>query len=329
MSAVFVDWVTCFERHSVEEPLPILVDEIVVAYDRDGLARRELLRPTAVAGSWDTSLRLRCDGHSVALSGNWGRFSRRDNVFGFGIAETFRRGNDVLSGLGLPGFTTTRRVAGDEARAGASLSRLDLTCNFSAGSDSRARAVIRWLGTRSVARVKRGLVGDESVWWANTRYMFKAYLKAAELVAHGCTDQRLIQWAHDMGIVRIEVELKRRLLDELEMRDPRDISDDRLVEVFRERTEILRSMPADHADEADLLHAVPTKTRTILAAWLAGHDVKTLVSRATLFRHAKTLREYGIDILSERDVRVMPVRVRTIELREAEPPDWYEFEDYA
>ena len=87
---------------------------------------------------------------------------------------------------------------------GAVVSRLDITRNYSTGSESSARAFIRWLGARSISRMKRGQAGDESVWWANTRHMLKAYIKHLEMIKHGAdSNDDLVSWLKDQGVVSV------------------------------------------------------------------------------------------------------------------------------
>ena len=205
---------------------------------------------------------------------------------------------------------------------GASVSRIDLTCNFGTGSEAQARAVIRWLSGQSVKRVKRGQAGDDSVWWANTRSMFKAYRKDVEMVAHGAAeDSRGVEWAKCHGVVRVEVELKRSLVQEMGLRDLGEITQERLEEAYLERTEILRRV--DRSDDPDILAAIPGRYRITAAAWLAGQHVADLIPRSTLYMHAKVLRGYGIDIFSARNICNFPVKVRVVELEPLGVPEWY------
>jgi len=170
--------------------------------------------------------------------------------------------------------------------------------------------------------MKRGQAGDESVWWSNTRHMFKAYRKAAEMVKHGrASDEFSVQWCHQNGVVRVEVELKRRLLEELEMRQFCDVNDQLIAECFADQTEILRRV--DRSDEPDIIAAIPSRSRGYASAWLAGQDVRAFMSNGTLYRHAKVLREYGIDILQPRNVIGFPIKVRVVDLVPAAVPDWY------
>lgn len=319
---VFIDWITASQHHP-GGGLPIIVGGVVVWHDRAGNVRCERASPTSVGGSFGTTIRVGCDGSRVYLSGNPGRFYREDNVFNFGWLGTIEACNRILAGIGLPPFTAAVGISGDEGwRPGARLHRLDITANFSTGTEARARAVIRWLSGQSVARMKRGQAGDESCWWANSRHMFKAYLKGAEMVAHGKSkDDELVQWCIDQGIVRVEVELKRRLLGELGLAEFESISDEILADVFHQQTEILRRV--DRSDDIDVLSAVPSRYRMTAAAWLSGQDVRLVLSRATLFRHAKVLRDYGLDIMQARNVEKFPIVVRVVDLQPVAKPDWY------
>lgn len=325
--SVFIDWVSASQYHP-DGGLPVLCGGLCVWYDESGNARSERISGKGVVGSFDTRVRVGCDGYRVSLSGNVGRFGRSDNLFNHGWQGTLAACNRVLGSVGLPPFTVVPGVRGLATVRPARLGRLDITANFEAGSDAQARAVIRWLGSQAVARVKRGQVGDESVWWANTRYMFKAYLKWVEMMKHGMgADEWPVAWARERGLVRVEVEAKRRLLPEVGLQGFEEVSQDRIEDVYREHTSVLRRV--DQSDDPDVLALIPSRSRMFAAAWLAGQDVTSLCSRSTLFRHAKVLRGYGLDIMSPRNISQFPVRVRTVELRPIAVPDWYDLGEAA
>lgn len=322
--AVFIDWLTISQHHSTGG-LPIIVNGLLVWYDRCGNPRLERSSPSNIGGSFSTSVRVGCDGSRVFFSGNPGRYGREDNLFCFGWQTTIERTNRVLAGIGLPPFASAERLPGSTCwgDGGARIHRLDLTANYRAGSNAQARAVIRWLGAQSVSRVKRGMAGDESVWWANTRYMFKAYLKGPEMIKHGkSSDEFVVDWCERNGIVRVEVELKRRLLQELGLDRFHAISDAQLLEIYHDQTGLMRRV--DRSDEPDILSLIPARYRMTAAAWLAGQDVGSMLSRATLFRHARVLRDYGIDIFQSRNIEQFPTRVRVVELEQVGVPDWYD-----
>lgn len=329
LPSVFIDWFSASQFHP-QGGLPLYVSGVSAIFDVDGNCTFERACATGLSGSFESSVRVLCDGYRVSLSGNVGRFNRQDNLFNFGFVETVRRANAILASLDLPPFSTgegkASYVAGGDGNRrdmcirGAVVSRLDITCNYSAGSDAQARAVIRWLAGRSIARKKRGYSGDESVWWANTWTMLKAYRKGAEMRAHR-GDQELIQWADDCGLVRVELELKKRQLSEIGLSHLGDITDEKLQAVFEEHTEPFRRI--DSSDEPDILVSIPSRSRAYASAWLGGQDVRLLCSQATLYRHAKVLRGYGLDILEPRNIERFPVKVRVIDLVPLEVPDWY------
>jgi hypothetical protein len=231
-------------------------------------------------------------------------------------------------GQGLPPFTPKRISKDGSTQNGAKISRLDITCNLEAGNEQQARAVIRWLGAQSVSRMKKGLAGDESIWWSNTHHMLKAYLKHAEMLKHGINeDDPLYILCQEKGVVRVEVELKRRLLKKLGLSELHTITDEKLCQIYEEQTEIFKRV--DRSSDLDILDALPLRSRVYASAWLAGENLVGIVSRPTLFRHNKILKEYGIDIMQPRNVDKLPVTVRIIDLKPLERPDWYDMEEIA
>lgn len=174
--------------------------------------------------------------------------------------------------------------------------------------------------------MKKGRAGDESVWWVNTRHMLKAYIKHIEMLKHGCSpDDPVYLFCKQQGVVRVEIELKKRLLHDEGLTKLEDITNEKLVKIFESETEIFRRV--DRSDEPDIIDSIPSKSRIYASAWLAGQDLSNLASQATLYRHAKILREYGIDILESRNVERFPVKVQIIDLKPLSMPDWYSLED--
>lgn len=150
--------------------------------------------------------------------------------------------------------------------------------------------------------------------------MLKAYRKGPELEKRGA-DREIVEYCNDLGVVRVEVELKRRELDERGLREFCDISQEKLEGAFTEAMEPFRRV--DCSGDPDLIEGLPRRLRAIAMAWLAGQDVRLCCSRATLFRHAKVLRAVGIDILEPRNVERFPVKVQVIDLVPLAAPDWY------
>ena len=324
---VFVDWITVAERHP-QGGLPIVCKGVHSWSDSQGVCRAERISSTNLCGSHSTSVLLGSDGASVFLAGNVGRLSRQDNVFNLGWQATIEKSNRILVANGLPEFSVTRSNAGEKSSYGARLLRVDITCGFSSGSDAQARALIRWAQGLSVARMTRGYKGDWGVYWVNTRRMVKAYLKAPEMVEHGMSpDEWLVTWTRDQGMVRLEVEVKRRELQALGLNFLGDVTDEKLRAIFAEETAFLRKV--DRSDEPDILMAIPSRSRPYAAAWLKGQDLRQICSNGTFYRHAKVLRGFGIDITQRRDIHNFPVKVRVVDLVPLSPPSWYEWDEAA
>lgn len=322
---IFIDWITINQFHAGKS-LPVLVSGSTVVYDQYGIPRFERARPARFIGSHETSIQITCNGVFVSLSGNAGRFSRPDNLFSYGVRETVQKASHLVMDQGLPEFTPGFTASNGQYTRGATVSRLDITANYATGSESQARAFIRWLADKSVSRMKKGRAGDESVWFVNSRHMIKAYIKHIEMEKHGMSkDDQLYQWCKEQGIVRVEVELKKRMLDTEGLYHLEAITEEKLIEIYHRETEILKRV--DRSDEPDIIDSLPARYRMTAAAWLAGEDVRSFLSRATLFRHAKVLREYGLDILEPRSIVKFPTKVNVIELRPVSPPDWYQFND--
>jgi hypothetical protein len=154
--------------------------------------------------------------------------------------------------------------------------------------------------------------------------MLKVYIKALEMEAHGVNTGRSYEYARDNGIIRLELELKRRELSDLGWSDFAEFlkgwNMGQVHKLFADYEKVL-SMSAIPND-ADFIDSLPLKHRAIAAVFLSGRDVRSLCSRATFFRHRKALLDYGIDISDERPER-LNTKVKTVEIHAVTAPEWY------
>ena len=322
MKGLFCDWITLWQVLPEHQPLN---SGCVVTFDRNGTATFERYRSARVVGSYETAVTVKSDGRTVVASGNFGRFGRKDNVFGFDPMGVFDIVQRVLGYSGLPLFDLVAGSEGSDASSGRlRLSRIDLTRNYQCGGIANARSIIREISGRSVSRAKRGIAGDESVWWSNTRYMIKFYIKALEMMHHGAEEGELLQYCKDNGIFRAELELKRRELDLLGWTDFEAFLEawnmGTVHKIFDKHTEILNKL--DRSGESGFLDSLPQRLRVTAAAWMSGRDVRSMMSRATYFRVRKALLEYGIDI-GDSKTTAITTRIREIEISAVDAPDWY------
>ena len=296
----------------------------------------DCLAPLSYRGSHETNLQIKSDGKRISLSGNVGRFHRPENVFNLGWADTLAKANDVMQSLNLPPFfagvcapttsnTHSRIKRGRSLHwTGATVQCLHLTKNYLCGSHDDALAVINWLDSQSVKRMKRGRLGLTTVVFGDPKYIqVEFYLKGAELLAHKKTGNLPIaQWCKDAGMLRAEVKISADALRDFNLRYVGEVTMTKIVQLFVQRTEILyRVRPQIEEFDSSLL---PKHVRLTAEAWLKGIDVKTTLSNGAFYRQAGILRDYGIDIATPRNIETFPVRVRTINIQAAQLPDWYD-----
>lgn len=342
--ALFVDWLTVWQVHPEHPPLN---SGAVVSFDKAGRILFECLRASRVVGSHSTSCTFKSDGESLMASGNFGRFNRNDNLFGFDPAAVLRKANDVASRIELPQFravspsacrdgnpsglvlvgneTAWRPEGAGEGADMLHLSRVDLTRNYSTGGLTNARALIRDISRKNTARAKRGIAGDESVWFTNTRFMLKFYIKALEMAAHGDTESKAYQYALQHGIVRAELELKRRHLADLGWHDfsqfLRAWDMGTVHQLFDEySTPYMQSKGI--TSPSVFVDSLPQRLRVVASAFLFGQDVRSMLSRRTFYRYRKALLDYGLDIADDSPAQISTI-VRQVEIQPLTAPDWY------
>lgn len=235
---------------------------------------------------------------------------------------------------GTPEYAVARKFCheGDltPGHEGARVWSIHVTRNFVAGSEANAIGVLNWLDGQSVARVKKKRFGKSTVVWGSLKYcQVEAYLKADEMMDHcrGEIEREIMrqnpvyQWCRENGVVRVEVKAAKDCLRDLGLTWAGDWTMEKVIKLFEARTEVLHRVKAD-IEEFDPA-TLPSKVALTASAWLRGEDVKRFMNLRTFQRHAKLLRDYGIDIAEPRNVASMPIRVKTIELKAAPAPHWY------
>lgn len=346
----FVDWLTMRQSHEFE--LPVINAGVVCGIDTHGEIEWQTQRASQIQGSFETSIQLRSDGHTVMFSGNVSRFGRTNNLFGFSFSDCLRRVNQVLERFGLPPFSAGQKFYRNvrhsdgsftvsPAWTGATLSRIDLTANYETGSLANARAYLEWLSTQQGnARLKVGtrLDGETVDWGRGSRRIYsKIYIKSAELRKHAApgdlvfnddetqdTDlARLVRHCENVGLVRFEVTAKATQLIAMGCNYLGGFDMHKIVELFTDRAAVLTR--ADHAH--DDFETLPNAFRRTARDYLAGDDLERHLSISTFRRHRLALLPYGIDISVRRNVINFLPRVRVIELKAAPVPVWYQLDE--
>ncbi|MDE1716314.1 phage/plasmid replication protein, II/X family [Chromobacterium amazonense] len=342
------------ETGEVEPVLPIVDSGVVGKWGRDMETGEINENPEwgahghlHIRGSFDSLIRVRCDGFTVELEGNIGRLDRPDNLFNLDFDQTIEACNKLLARFRLPPFCKGERVRNENPSdydmkkgvspmmwTGATISELHVTQNYATGSEANANAFVRWLSTQSMSNIKRGRTAPESCTWGSEggRKKITAYIKHLEMLAPGHCHGRskpqikldpVYRFAQEQGIVRLELKAKRLLLRDAGLRYLGDITMPALVNLFNEHVGPLVNRTREDLTTLDI-DALPSKLKLTAACYLRGEDVRRHLSTATFYRHAKELRAYGIDIaepLAKFD-KVNHV-IKVIEISPVAAPDWY------
>lgn len=341
----FIDWINIAQNHIDGPDLPSICGGYLTREDKDFKHEWTVGSFDRFEGSHDTSVSVRAFSRTVEVRGNVGRIDRFDNLFNHDIDGTKSILNGrILGSLGLPPMTPappswveddnrSHLRANSRFYPGATVSLLHVTRNYATGSAKNAQEFINYLATQSVANVKRSRAGATSVAWGKKggRKMIKGYIKAPEMKAHTKSKlwtpehQRLYEFCNDVGLVRLEMEMGRKLLEENGMRGLGGITMGKVIQLFDEMVERPLLNP-QRFENGYALDKLSRKARLAFLAWEKGVDLLAddFCSRATLYRYAKEVREVlGLSILEKRDFETLPVRYKVIEPKAIEVPEWY------
>ncbi|RZO82772.1 MAG: hypothetical protein EVA65_16540 [Oceanococcus sp.] len=305
-----------------------------------------------VEGSHDSRIMIRsqnkCDEDTfkeVYISGNPAKFLQGHNLFGSDdllslMAYALRRALDAI-GKPVDEFTYRRWLVG----AGVEIKMVDITYMWHVGSRDKARTWLRALShTGHMKHRGRGEFRGETLYYGrkSRRWAMKMYCKGDELDSkkkghrlpgsffidpYKLDGKRLQLYADDC--VRFELrllslELKRLHLDEGTWWQTVDA-----LQLFRAHLQGLQMSEQKLRYEALELE-LPDHLSKTYRMWRKGYDLRTMLNKATYYRHRKDLLEHGVDIgvtaagdASAPESRVVPI-LRPLEAVPARVPDWAE-----
>ena len=367
--STFIDWISIRQRHDGAD-LPVIGDGVRVSGNSFQMVEVEgqsycVLQPGTEGisysiprlqkrGSHDTSLLVRCDGHTVELSGNVGRFDRSDNIWNYDIQDTIAKASEIVRAHDLPAFTPGECRHKESVSkhdhdlglwtewTGATLAELHVTRNYYVGNEKLASEAMRYFAGLRAARIAKGVYGDESVVFGKRsgklHKRLVIYRKAAEMLAHAKGDEAKkrvrasdeYQLARDLGLIRFECKWGRDFLRDNGLRFIGDADMGKLIRLFDAETGFLHTVTPDRA--ARIVSDMPTKLRAAALLWIRGDDLRNLYPKTTYHRHVKALRDYGIDASEPRGIKsdgsidqlqALLDNLPKFELRELPAPDWY------
>lgn len=360
---VFIDWLRLVQQHP---DCPVWGSTRRIETDLEtGEVQWEVVRGESVRGSFDTGLYVRSTGSEVSVSGNPSKFARLDNLVGLTTLDACMDVyNAVLRDLGLPLFelqcmaSTVGDFGGERLRIGPTITDVHVTRNLICGQGGD-RAFLDWMSSQHLGRLPYTLTAETTV-QAGTlaRRQHQLYLKGPELRAHALKWrrarspdklevkdeavaylERLIDYCEKNGVVRDEVKLGRKWLQESAFRYPEQWCEETASKLHADNSEI-ETMNAgalsNYGSEvrAKLIGAGISERQAGLMAnavsgWLAGQVWDQGLGVRARQKYCKALRQHcGLDLRRPSNVRALAVCVkpRVLEARELELtdlPDWY------
>lgn len=313
--SVMCDWLTISHRfHTEDEPGMVVNGGKIMRIDADGVIDWEqvcwenLRCPTS-----DTSLRIRCDGVKMQMTGNIGRWMQEDNLQGLTVMQCVDLWAKFLSSRGiLPPLFGTRPAVGD---SGTFITRVDLaanmwTDNFSALTQT---AMSQRIGQKPARAGKYGAMwGYEAKrgnWVKAKLYDKTCELEGRRTPASGATVARFEVQLGGEKLKRLGLDSVNKWKEENDMENVtyKEFAD----QVFRQQT-----MAESWSD-------IPIRVRQYAVLWRDGVDIRGQFKSPSGFYKVRTkLLEHGLDIaqpcnivsLTRRivEVRVMPLQSRRV-----------------
>lgn len=317
---IFCDWFSGF----INLDLDYLHDGRVIKIKGNGEIEFETLCLMQVTGSYDDTISVKSclipaapewsafrgqnisANYRVYISGNPTKFLQGHNVYGhsdmLGVIMDFIK--LVLQKLDIDEFTIAR-VLKDPIR----ITRLDITQNYVLDS---ALAVSDWLRHAAVFMTGKNqkVDNDKTVYIGKNsrRVSIKIYNKANEMLFHRKTfnlDDSAFLSLHNtaLNLIRIEVTLRGKKLDDLTANYIQKVSNPMLNELYESQLHKM-NLPENIEVTEEIINELSPKFAGVYRHWQNGIDLKTRMSKAQYYRYRKFfLDNYNLDIsLPPRDL---------------------------
>ena len=288
--SVICDWLTAV--HVYPEGVPSRESGRVLKVTPDGEIEWESQCWESIrCPSSDTSIRAKCDGRALRVTGNVGRFGRSSNVTGYSLGVCVDRARVLLDNLGfdVQGFGAVGSKS-EFGRMGTVLTRVDLAANCLV---SDYPMLCQALMLRKIGKLlpKMGNYGPS--WGYGKRAGWvraKLYDKEAEQAGRKTTSP-------GATMARFEVQLggewlRVNGLDTVESWVNGDGGVDMGQVIWGRFAEQAFREGADGASFTEL----PASLQRYALFWKDGVDVRSVTKLSNYYRVRKALLEFGIDI---------------------------------
>jgi len=315
-NSVICDWLTI--SHPLRKAHPVVNDGQILRIMPDGTTvwTTECWKTLKCASS-DTSLRIKCDGEKVMMTGNIGRFGQTDNLNGHTVVECIELWRQLLATY-FPGITDffgadfqmVNRATGEVQLSGTRITRCDLAGNFYTDNFASLTQMLmtRKLGQRPPRAGKFGPMWGYDSKRANW-LKAKVYDKSCELEGRRTP-------ATGATTARFEVQLGSEILKRkgLHIADgwknwtkEKDMENVTFLEfsnqVFRDQA------------TAESWLDIPPRLRQYAVLWRDGTPLRNQCkSEATFYRVRKALLMHGIDASQPCNVMTLVRRIEVVKV---------------
>lgn len=304
--SVSCDWLTI--SHRLDEPIKQLSSGRTLKLDRDGVINWESLDwEKLYCPSSDTSLRIRCDGNKLQMTGNISRWKQENNLLGLTVQECVEVWAALLPSLDihLPMFGTRVRE-GTVGEGGTTITRVDLAGNME--TDNFAAlchcTMNNRIGQKPARAGKYGTIWGYEAKRANW-VKAKLYDKTAEMEGRRTPST-------GATVARFEVQLGSEFLKREDL--------DKVSEWKGggEMEKVIHGRFAEQAfrtaAEVNSWDQIPARLRGIAYAWRDGVCIRNELKKANFYKTRKRLLEYGIDIAVECNVLAFTAKIREVKV---------------
>lgn len=290
--------------------LPLASSGCIVSFTNDGEVEWTKGKRNQLVGSYDDTINISSTGalnqdgycEELEIDGNITKFLQGHNVWGssdhLGLARSLIEwllykdpNNTLITPFSNPVLDPHSWVC----------NRIDITSYAEVGSRNNVRTTLDTMALTGHTKYQRANSTKGTIYFNKNsrRWAFKFYDKFKEVNTNS-KQRRIKAPVATQEFLKKSVETKIRcelVLRQNEMRD-RDIktlNDIKPYELFKDYLGRLK-FEANNKMTNEQVTNLPQKLKLTYLAWSQGHDVRTLVSDATFYRHKSDLAKLGIDL---------------------------------
>jgi II/X family phage/plasmid replication protein len=302
----------------------------VFSVDPDGEVEWRSPKRVQATGSFDKKISIKSiggtgDGRATHLwvNGNPSKFLQGHNVFGSdNIISLMSDLFDVIApqfGLTPTAEELFRIQSGDYE-----LKTVDINYSYELPTRADVLQFIRALEYKSKTRHGRPSTKGGTLYFGKNsqRWAIKFYCKAEEIktaagrIPYDLQNLGIEKWVDNK--LRIELRLLSKELMKIDIKNVKDLTINKVKSLFGEYVgRIEMSEQITLTDE--IMMNMANKLRSTYTLWVEGHDLRSMMSKATYYRHCLELKELGINIdlrpESTKKLNVIPL----IKVLEAKP----------